>query len=58
MSHDVGKATEGLEFILQPFFRFSYVTSFSLNLPGEPPMPQGSDTPEASCGPTEKIDMR
>ena len=25
-------------FILQPFFRFSYVTSSSLNSPGEPPM--------------------
>ena len=27
------------QFILQPFFRFSYVTSSSLNSPGEPPMP-------------------
>ena len=26
------------QFILQPFFRFSYVTSPSLNSPGEPPM--------------------
>ena len=26
------------QFILQPFFRFSYVTSFSHNSPGEPPM--------------------
>ena len=26
------------KFILQPFFRFSYVTSSSLNSPGEPPM--------------------
>ena len=26
------------QFILQPFFRFSYVTSSSLNSPGEPPM--------------------
>ena len=26
------------QFILQPFFRFSYVTSTSLNSPGEPPM--------------------
>ena len=51
-SCDVGKATEGLEnelwrkgwrmssedLILQPFFRFSYVTSSSLTSPGEPPM--------------------
>ena len=27
------------QFILQPFFRFSYVTSSSLNSPGEPPIP-------------------
>ena len=27
------------QFILQPFFRFFYVTSSSLNSPGEPPMP-------------------
>ena len=27
------------QFILQPFFRFSYVTSSSLNSPGEPPPP-------------------
>ena len=26
------------QFILQPVFRFSYVTSSSLNSPGEPPM--------------------
>ena len=26
------------QFILQPFFRFSYATSSSLNSPGEPPM--------------------
>ena len=26
------------QFILQPFFRFSYVTRSSLNTPGEPPM--------------------
>ena len=26
------------QFILQPFFRFSYVTSSSLTSPGEPPM--------------------
>ena len=26
------------QFILQPFFRFFYVTSSSLNSPGEPPM--------------------
>ena len=26
------------QFILQPLFRFSYVTSSSLNSPGEPPM--------------------
>ena len=26
------------QFILQPFFNFSYVTSSSLNSPGEPPM--------------------
>ena len=36
MSCDVGKAREGL--ILQPFFRFSYITGFSLMSPGEPPM--------------------
>ena len=29
------------QFILQLFFRFSYVTSFSLNSPGEPPMGKG-----------------
>ena len=28
------------QFILQPFFRFSYVTSSSLNSPGEPPVPR------------------
>ena len=28
------------QFILQPFFRFSYVTSSSLTSPGEPPMSQ------------------
>ena len=40
MSCDVGEVTERLEneFILQLFFRFSYVTSSSLNSPGEPPM--------------------
>ena len=27
------------QIILQPFFRFSYVTGFSLTSPGEPPMP-------------------
>ena len=27
------------QFILQPFFRLSYVTSSSFNSPGEPPMP-------------------
>ena len=27
------------QFILQPFFCFSYVTSSSLNSPGEPPVP-------------------
>ena len=31
-------ASSTLQFILQPFFRFSYVTSSSLNSPGEPPM--------------------
>ena len=52
MSCDVGEVTERLEnkqnfsvasptsqFILQPLFRFSYVTSSSLNSPGEPPIP-------------------
>ena len=29
------------QLILQPFFRFSYVTSSSLNSPGEPPMALG-----------------
>ena len=54
MSCDVGEVTERLEnelsfanpsvalptaqLILQPLFRFSYVTSSSLSLPGEPPM--------------------
>ena len=28
------------QLILQPFFHFSYVTSSSLNSPGEPPMPK------------------
>ena len=28
------------QFLLQPFFRFSYVTSSSLTTPGEPPMSQ------------------
>ena len=28
------------QFIPQPFFRFSYVISSSLNSPGKPPMPQ------------------
>ena len=28
------------QFILQPFFRFSYVTNYSVNSPGEPPMSQ------------------
>ena len=27
------------QLILQPFFRFSYLTGFSLMSPGEPPMP-------------------
>ena len=27
------------QFILQPFFRFSYLTGFSLTSPGEPPRP-------------------
>ena len=31
------------QFILQPFFRFSYVTNSSLNSPGEPPMYLGSE---------------
>ena len=31
-------ASSTSKFILQPFFRFSYVTSSSLNSPGEPPM--------------------
>ena len=30
------------QFIFRPFFRFSYVTSSSLNSPGEPPMCQFS----------------
>ena len=33
------------QFILQPFFRFSYVVSSSLNSPGEPPM----DRTRARC---------
>ena len=35
-NHSVASSTS--QFILQPFFRFSYVTSPSLNTPGEPPM--------------------
>ena len=31
-------ATPTSQLILQPFFRLSYVTGFSLTLPGEPPM--------------------
>ena len=31
-------ASPTLQIILQPFFHFSYVTSSSLNSPGEPPM--------------------
>ena len=31
-----------LQHILQPFFRLSYVTGFSLTSPGEPPMPCAS----------------
>ena len=31
------------QLILQPFFRFSYVTGFSLTSPGEPPMNTGQD---------------
>ena len=39
MSCDVGKAALSMsQLILQPFFRFSYVTGFSLTSPGEPPM--------------------
>ena len=41
MNCDVGNSSVALptsQFILQPFFRFSYVTSSSLNSPGEPPM--------------------
>ena len=30
-------ASHTLQLILQPFFRFSYVTGFSLTSPGEPP---------------------
>ena len=33
------------QFTLQPFFRFSYVTSSSLNSPGEPPTPFKRDHP-------------
>ena len=35
-NHSVASPTS--QFILQLFFRFSYVTSSSLNSPGEPPM--------------------
>ena len=31
------------QFSLQPFFRFSYVTSSSFNSPGEPPMAKSQD---------------
>ena len=34
-------ASPTFQFILQPFVRFSYVTSSSLNSPGEPPMSLG-----------------
>ena len=47
------------QFILQPFFRFFYVTSSSLDSPGEPPMSLGhiirqhwfhkSTIPESGC---------
>ena len=33
------------QLILQPFFRFSYVTDSSLRSPGEPPMPQTISKP-------------
>ena len=36
-NHSVTSPTS--QFILQPFFRFSYVRNSSLNSPGEPPMP-------------------
>ena len=43
------------QFILQPFFRFSYVTSSSLNSPGEPPMltveGKEPDKPQAGTSP-------
>ena len=32
------------QFILQTFFHFSYITSSSLNSPGEPPMGRGSNS--------------
>ena len=34
-------ASRTSQLILQPFFRFFYVTGFSLTSPGEPPMLQG-----------------
>ena len=37
-------ATPTSQLILQPFFRLSYVTEFSLTSPGEPPMATGRST--------------
>ena len=39
---DTFVASPTSQFILQPFFRFSYVTSSSLNSPVEPPMAEKS----------------
>ena len=39
------------QFILQTFFRFSYVTNSSLNSPGEPPMVHGNSQDLHSGGP-------
>ena len=37
------------QFILQPFFRFSCITSSSLNSPGEPPMIKGPPEDSGKC---------
>ena len=57
MSYDVGEVSERLEneLILQPIFRFSYVTGFSLTSPGEPPMDRLFCSPKADTEPPHII---
>ena len=43
------------QFILQPFVRFSYVTSSSLNSPGEPPMKKYSFSNLSVTSPTSQL---